>query len=97
KELGLLFSLDQHTVASSFEEEATLLFRSREYVLPPAPEPFPDLCILTRINVFGNIWIESSASLISNPYCVNSLYNLAHGRSVRLTCLFTGFPKWECT
>ena len=39
-------------------------------------EKTPDICIYTEIRVFDDVYIGKGESLITNPYCVKSLYSV---------------------
>ncbi|GAA4234903.1 hypothetical protein GCM10022291_15450 [Postechiella marina] len=67
-----LFEL-KNTSSSIFEN---FIFESSWIQLPQNIQDTPDVCIFTTINIFKDIKLHDSDSLITNPYCLGSLYNL---------------------
>ncbi len=55
----------------------------------------PDICIYAEIKIFGDQWLKKSKSLISNSFCLTSLYNLK-GKSYKLFYTTKGIPNWHC-
>ncbi|MBC3758355.1 hypothetical protein H7U19_08070 [Hyunsoonleella sp. SJ7] len=67
-------------------------------VLIDVPSNFidtPDICIYAEIKIFDNQCLKKSQSLISNPFCVTSLYNVK-GQFYVLAYTTKGIPKWYC-
>ncbi|MEO9570635.1 MAG: class I SAM-dependent methyltransferase [Polaribacter sp.] len=44
--------------------------------IPTNFEKAPDICLYTSVQVFDDVFLNKSESLITNPYCVKSLYSL---------------------
>ncbi|WP_343330914.1 hypothetical protein [Polaribacter staleyi] len=57
-------------------------------------EKTPDICIYTEIRVFDDVYINKGESLITNPYCIKSLYSLSLN-SYRLLYTTKKIPKWD--
>ncbi len=54
----------------------------------------PDICIYAEVFIFGDQKLLKAQSLISNPFCVASLYNLKSNK-YRLHHTTHDIPKWE--
>lgn len=54
----------------------------------------PDIAVFADVTIFENQKLSKSESLISNPYCVTSLYNLA-SKAYQLRYSTLGIPDWE--
>ncbi|PKH52789.1 hypothetical protein CXF68_19735 [Tenacibaculum sp. Bg11-29] len=57
-------------------------------------EKTPDICIYTEIRVFDDVYINKGESLITNPYCVKSLYSVS-SNPYRLFYTTKKRPKWD--
>lgn len=57
-------------------------------------EEAPDICIYTEIKVIDDIYIGNGESLITNPYCVKSLYSI-NSDSYKLCYSTQKKPKWD--
>ena len=66
-----LFSITKNT---SYPENS-YSFESDPMSIAKNIEDAPDVCIYTKIKVFDNVCINEGESLITNPYCVQSLYS----------------------
>jgi len=55
----------------------------------------PDICIYAEVFIFGDQKLLKAQSLISNPFCVISLYNLK-SKKYRLHHTTHDIPKWVC-
>lgn len=69
-----------------------------KYISDPitAPEDFsetPDICIYAEIQIYGDNRLQKSKSLISNPICVQSLYNVT-SKSYQLRHFTNDIPNW---
>ena len=54
----------------------------------------PDISVFAEVTIFENQKLLKSESLISNPYCVTSLYNLTTN-TYQLRHTTKGIPGWE--
>lgn len=69
------------------------------YTSPPiqAPQNFeetPDICLYAEVIIFKELKLQKSKSLLSNPICVASLYNLK-GSSYTVTHTTVAIPDWN--
>lgn len=90
---GLLFSINKE-LDFYRNNNSPGIFESDLYELPENFEERPDLCIYTQLRIFGGITLEAAESSITNPYCVNSFYNLQNHTHVKLVYNFKDIPNW---
>lgn len=69
-------------------------FESEWFQTPSDFTVRPDICLFTTVSLFGDIAINSSQSSITNPFCIQSIYNLKQGSSFRLIYNFEQIPSW---
>lgn len=72
---------------------------SFEYLSEPIAVPAdftetPDICIYADVIIYGDLKLTKAQSLISNSYCVKSLYNIGATR-YRLHHTTRDIPNWE--
>ncbi len=72
-------------------------FESDWLEIPKDVEHHPDVCVYTTIQVFDDIKLKDSDSLITNPYCVGSLHNLKSKNISRFKIKYTidHNPNWQ--
>lgn len=85
----LLFSITKDTSG----EDAFEYF-SDTIKVPANFEDTPDVCIFAEITIYGNLKLLKSQSLLSNPYGVNSLYNLS-SNTYQLRYTTHNIPDWK--
>jgi hypothetical protein len=88
-----LFSVNKNlgeTIGNATQIETVI------YTIPDNFEAFPDICLFTEVQVFDDVKLGYAQSLITNPYCVTSLYNLQAHPGFRLVYDFSETPKWTC-
>lgn len=90
---GLLFSINKE-LDFYRNNNSPGIFESDLYELPENFEERPDLCIYTQLRIFGGITLEAAESSITNPYCVNSFYNLQNHTRIKLVYNFKDIPNW---
>ena len=97
-ELGSPFqSIDKQllfSVTKNIQNEIEFKYTSDVIETPVNFHETPDICIYARITIYGNQCLSKSKSLISNPICVTSLYNLK-GKSYKLCYTTKGIPHWQ--
>lgn len=54
----------------------------------------PDICIYTEIKIFDNFKLNTAQSYITNPYCLESLYNIAADSQLKFCYHYSSIPKW---
>ncbi|MEZ4778781.1 MAG: hypothetical protein R2786_05290 [Flavobacteriaceae bacterium] len=89
RDTQLLFSITKEIYASP---EFTFLSPIIE-----VPQNFietPDISVFAEVTIYKNQKLLKSESLISNPYCITSLYNLT-SKTYRLKHTTKGIPGWE--
>ncbi|MGB0948985.1 MAG: hypothetical protein ACPGU0_02620 [Marinirhabdus sp.] len=84
----LLFTIDRNVQC-----QPVFHFESGPIDVPVFFEETPDVCIFAEVVIYGKLKLEKSKSLLSNPVCVASLYNLKC-RSYTLVYTATGIPNW---
>jgi lambda repressor-like predicted transcriptional regulator len=89
-----LFTINKEREFSSLVDKSTHTFISKYYDLPEEYSAFPDICLLTRINIYKNQMLDSAESYITNPYCVASIPNFMDDRTYRLVYHIDHVPKW---
>ncbi|WP_108807951.1 hypothetical protein [Aquimarina spinulae] len=72
-------------------------FESKWYPIPENYEETPDICIYTYIKVFDVFQLQYEDSLITNPYCLTSLYNLQNKSKFKIKYSIENIPNWEIT
>jgi len=55
----------------------------------------PDICLYTKVNVYKDIELKNEDSLITNPYCIMSLYNLKAKKQYKVNYNLNKTPDWE--
>lgn len=70
-------------------------FESKWYSIPENYEETPDVCIYTHIKVFDAFQLQYEDSLITNPYCLTSLYNLQDQVKFKIKYSIQNIPNWE--
>jgi hypothetical protein len=68
--------------------------KSRFYPVPQNWETYPDLCIFTEVNIYEDLTLGTAESLITNPYCITSLYHLRAHSEFQLEYDYSETPKW---
>ncbi|MCO6149572.1 hypothetical protein [Flavobacterium sp. NRK1] len=87
-----LFTI-QKDLFKGFLTNATCI-TSKFYNLPLDFTNSPDICVFTTITIFEDIVLKTAESLITNPYCITSIYNLRGFKNIQLTYDFSEVPKW---
>ncbi|MDT0554386.1 hypothetical protein [Patiriisocius hiemis] len=84
-----LFSINKNIAPSpNFE------FISENIEVPEDFTETPDVSIFAKIIIYKDLELLKSKSLISNPYCVQSLYNIS-SKTYRLKHTTIGIPNWK--
>lgn len=92
--LDTLFSMNKEYNFSDKTIDNSYQFESVFYKLDESFAAHPDICIITDIKIFKNIRLAPSESLITNPYCVASLFNMANHTHFKLIYNFKNIPNW---
>ncbi|MHA7055902.1 SAM-dependent methyltransferase [Aquimarina sp. M1] len=70
-------------------------YESDWYTVPEKIKKNPDICIYTKVKIFGSLELQNEDSLITNPLCVGSLYNLRQNSKFKIQYNIKGIPEWE--
>ena len=86
----VLFSINKNmkSLETKFSFESDRKFFNQDF------EDTPDICIYTKIKVFDDIFINDGEALITNPYCVKSLYALKKN-TYKLQYTTINTPHWS--
>lgn len=87
-----LFTVNKELFSDQSSNESR--FTSKFYTLPVGFESHPDACIFTEITVFDDITLTTAQSLITNPYCLVSLYTVQQYSAIQLVYDFSDIPNW---
>ncbi|AUC74425.1 hypothetical protein [Olleya sp. Bg11-27] len=89
EEKDVLFSINKNikSLKTKFSFESDWFFFNQDF------ETTPDICVYTKIKVFEDVFINDGESLITNPYCVKSLYALKKNK-YKLHYSITNTPNW---
>lgn len=85
-----LFSITKETV---FKASPHFCYESDDIAKGSVAMHAPDICIYTDIKVYKAINLKTSESLITNPYCVSSLFSVKE-RSYKLRYSTENIPSW---
>ncbi|HSH65543.1 MAG TPA: hypothetical protein VLB84_07040 [Bacteroidia bacterium] len=94
--LGCLFSISHETDFNALTNGTFTQIESEYYKIPKEVNNHPDVCIYTQLRIFGTIYLHSSESLITNPYCVASLANMSGYSHFKLIYNYRSVPGWTC-
>lgn len=64
------------------------------YSLPDDLHSCPDLALFTEIEIYEELRLKTAESVLTNPYCLTSLYHLKAHREFQLIYDFSETPKW---
>jgi hypothetical protein len=64
------------------------------YPVPDDIHTYPDLCVFTEIEIFDGIVLRTAESVLTNPYCVISLFHLKAHSEFQLVYDYSETPKW---
>jgi len=67
------------------------------YPLPDDLHSYPDLALFTEIEIYEDLSLKTAESVLTNPYCLTSLYHLKAHREFQLIYDFSETPKWAYT
>ncbi|RZS98944.1 class I SAM-dependent methyltransferase [Aquimarina brevivitae] len=88
----IIYKIDKNTPK---DIEKSLRFETDWFKRPDSIEEAPDICIYTFVQIYKNICLNQADSLITNPYCVGSLYNIEKGAKFKLKYCTQPVPKWN--
>lgn len=88
-----LFSLNKELNFLNELEDDPHVFESKDFDIPK-DELRPDICIFTRLKIFGDIELDHAQSNITNPHCIISIHPIIDSSSIRLIYHFKGTPHW---
>lgn len=94
--LDTLFSMNKEYNFSDKTYSNSYQFESPFYKLPAGFDTHPDICIITDIKIFQDIHLAPAESLITNPYCIASLFNMTSHTHFKLIYNFKNIPNWTC-
>lgn len=64
------------------------------YAVPEDTSACPDICIFTEVEIYEDIVLKTAESVLTNPYCITSLYNLKAHHEFQLIYDYSETPKW---
>ncbi|KGL61992.1 hypothetical protein [Polaribacter sp. Hel1_85] len=82
------------SITSKIESLESFNFESDWISIPSNFKKTPDICLYTSLIIFDDIYLTKSESLITNPYCVKSLYNVKT-KKYKLQYATEGIPTWK--
>lgn len=94
-QLGSLFSIGHQTDFHQLTHKSPSQIESADFAIPEDVNNYPDVCIFTRIRIFGTIYLHPSESLITNPHCVASLINMKGYSHFKLIYDYRSTPLWK--
>lgn len=92
--LGTVFSISSRTNFETLTKSTFSQIESNDYKIPDEGINYPDVCIFTQLRIYGTIYLHSSESLITNPYCVASLANMTGYSQFKLIYEYHPVPAW---
>ncbi len=90
--INTLFTLNK---GENSEQQSPYYYESKWHEKPEDYKEAPDICIYTTISIFDTHTLENQESLITNPYCLFSLYNLKKHDKFRMRYDTQTVPQWE--
>lgn len=87
---GRLFTISKN--AAYLLEKTSI--KTPFYPVPDDITSYPDLCIFTEVNVYDDITLKTAQSVITNPYCITSLYHIKAHHEFQLEYNYSQTPKW---
>lgn len=87
---GRLFTISKN---AAYLTEGTTI-KTPFYPVPDDIASYPDLCIFTEVNVYEDITLKTAQSVITNPYCITSLYHIKAHHEFQLEYNYSQTPKW---
>ncbi|WP_103069862.1 SAM-dependent methyltransferase [Aquimarina sediminis] len=93
--INKLFSLNKNERTN--QKDLLHFFESKWHLIPENYEETPDICIYTHIKIFDTFQLQDADSLITNPYCLTSLYNLQDQNKFKIKYNTQNIPNWEIT
>ena len=87
----LLFTIDK-----TVHNNAPFSFESKPRKVPEDYSYTPDIAVFAKIKIYKDYQLNKSESLLSNPFCIASLYNLKTA-TYTLSHTTNGEPKWHCS
>ena len=64
------------------------------YPLPEDLHSYPDLALFTEVEIYEDLSLKTAESVLTNPYCLTSLYHLKAHPEFQLIYDFSETPKW---
>jgi len=64
------------------------------YPLPDDLHSHPDLTLFTEVEIYEELSLKTAESVLTNPYCLTSLYHLKAHREFQLIYDFSETPRW---
>ncbi len=91
-----LFTLNKLTSKKVTRLE-TNYFESKLFTIPTDFQSTPDICLYTKIKIYDSLMLQYEDSLITNPFCIASLYNLPKKSKFKVKYYIKNTPNWELT
>ena len=89
KDTEHLFTIDKNIAT-----DEPFWFESQPRATPKDYKEIPDISVYAKVKIYNDLVLEKSQSLLSNPYCVKSFYNV-NSPSYKLKHTTSGTPQWE--
>lgn len=80
--------------AENIKQVESNYFESRLLTTPTNFQDTPDICIYTKIKIYDSIALQYEDSLITNPFCITSLFNMPVESKFKINYNITKSPNW---
>lgn len=85
-----LFSIGKNSTYLAGTHQIATAF----YPVPDNLQSCPDLALFTEIEIDDDLILTTAESVLTNPYCITSLYHLKAHREFQLIYDFSETPRW---
>lgn len=90
KHIDRLFSIGKDSTDLLHTHQIATAF----YPVPDDLQSYPDLALFTEIEIYEDLILKTAESVLTNPYCLTSLFHLKAHREFQLIYDFSETPKW---
>ncbi|MGK0387008.1 MAG: hypothetical protein ACI849_001628 [Patiriisocius sp.] len=81
------------SITKDVYESPCFEFKSDVIDKPISFDEMPDLVVYLEVVIYKDLVLQKGDSLLTNLYCINSLYNVA-ANSYKLHHTTSGIPSW---
>jgi hypothetical protein len=89
---GRVLTINKDILLVALPDQENII--SQEFTLPADFSTCPDMCLFTEVRILDELVLKTSESLITNPYCITSLYNIEGADRFTLEYNFSEAPTW---